>query len=221
MKDKVNIIHPRTQIGKNTKIGMYSVIGYPENEGKHVEIGQDCKIGNHVTIYPGTKIMDNVSIKDFSCIEDNVRIGNNVFIDNNSYIGREAMIDDFTLILYEAKIYDGAKIGKRSRIGGFVAENTVIGDHVTIFGKLIHSFRDPTRWSGGEEPPTIDNFVVVGFNAVVIGAIKISHHVYIAAGAIVSKDVSPYSIVHGVNKIIPIKDWRGKMRKSIFWEWEG
>jgi acetyltransferase-like isoleucine patch superfamily enzyme len=221
MKKEVNMIHPHTRIGKNTKIGIYSVVGYPENEEKYVEIGQNCKIGNHVTIYPGTKIMNNVSIRDYSCIEKNAQIGNNVFISNYAHIGKNVMIGDSTLVLYEAKIYDGTKIGKHSRIGGFVAENTVIGEHVTVFGRLIHSFRDPTHWSGGEEPPTIDNFVVVGFNAIVIGAIKISHHVYIAAGAVVSKDVPPYSMVLDVNKIIHIKNWCGRIKKSKFWEWEG
>lgn len=221
MKNGVNMIHPRTLIGKNTKIGIYSIIGYPENEGKYVEIGQNCKIGNHVTICPGTKIMSNVFIRDYSCIEENVHIGNNAYIDNYAYIGKNVTIDDSTSILYEAKIYDGSKIGKHSRIGGFVAENTMIGNHVTVFGKLIHSFRDPIHWSGGEEPPTIDNFVVVGFNAVVIGGIKVGHHVYIAAGAVLSKDIPPYSIVHGVNKITPIRDWKGKIKKSKFWVWEG
>jgi len=61
---------------------------------------------------------------------------------------------------------------------------------------------------------------VVGFNAVVIGGIKVSHHVYIAAGAVVSKDVPPYSMAYGVNKITPLKAWRGKMKKSKFWRWE-
>jgi len=220
MKKGVNMIHQNTRIGKNTKIGMYSVIGYRGNEGKCVEIGQDCVIGNHVTIYPSTKIGSNVFIKDYSCIEENACIGNNVFIDNYSYIGRDVIIDDHALILYGAKIYGGAKVGRYSRIGGFVAENTTIRDYVTVFGKLIHSFRDPTHWGGGEEPPTIDNFVVVGFNAVVIGGIKVSHHVYIAAGAVVSKDVPPYSMAYGVNKITPLKAWRGKMKKSKFWRWE-
>ena len=141
-------------------------------------------------------------------------------IDAYSYIGKNVIIGDQTLILYGAKIYDNAKIGKKSRIGGFVAENTVIGDYVTVFGKLIHSFRDPTHWSGGEEPPKIGDFVVIGFDAIVIGDVSIGKHVYIAAGAIVTKDVPPNSLVSGVNNIIPIKSWKGAMKSSPFWRWK-
>ena len=214
------VIHPLTRIGKNTKIGLYSIIGYPEREGKYVEIGQNCEIGNYVTIRPGAKIMDNVSIKEYSYIEEDTIIGNNVSIESYSYIGKKVTIGESSLILYRAEIYDGAKIGKHCRIGGFVAENTIIGNYVTMFGKLIHSFRDPTHWDGGEKSPIIDDYVVVGFNAVIIGAIKINHHVYIAAGAVVSKDVPPYSIVYGINNIISIKKWKGKIKKSKFWKWK-
>jgi len=220
MRDVPQMIHHSTQTGKNTKIGIYSIVGYPEKEGKCVKIGQNCEIGNHVTIYPGVKIMNDVSIGDYSCIDEDAVIGNNVCIERYSYIGKKVIIGDSTLVLYRAEIYEGAKIGKHCRIGGFVAENTIIGDYVTIFGKLIHSFRDPTHWDGGEEPPIIDNYVVVGFDAVIIGKIKISHHVYIAAGAIVSKDIPPYSIVYGTNKIIPISEWKGDIKKSKFWRWQ-
>ena len=214
------MIQPHTRIGKNTKIGLYSIIGYPEREGKCVEIGQNCEIGNYVTIRSGTKIMDNVSIKEYSYIEEDTIIGKNVSIEPYSYIGKKVTIGESSLILYRAEIYDGAKIGKHCRIGGFVAENTIIGDYVTIFGKLIHSFRDPTHWNGGEISPIIDSYVVVGFNALIIGKVKIGHHVYIAAGAIVSKDVPPYSIVYGINNIVPIEKWKGGIKDSKFWRWE-
>lgn len=220
MKELLHRIHPKTQIGDNSVIGAYSVIGYPDIDGKYVKIGRDCKIGNHVTIFPGVKVLDNVSIKDFSHIEEDTIIGNNVLIEPFSHIGKKVTIGDSTLVLYRAEIYDDVKIGKYCRIGGFIAENTIIGDYVTIFGKLIHSFRDPTHWDGGETPPLIDNYVVIGFNAVVIGGIKINHHVYVAAGAIVSKDVPPYSIVYGLNNIVPIDEWKGEIKKSKFWRWQ-
>jgi len=220
MKKPNSMVHPNAKIGENTKIGYYSIIGYPDIEGKSIEIGHDCNIENHVNVLPGAKIGNNVSIKNFSCIEEDVEIGNSVSMDAYSYIGKNVIICDHALILYGAEIYDNAKIGKYSRIGGFVAENTIIGDYVTVFGKLIHSFRDPTHWDGDEEPPKIDDFVVIGFNALVIGDVSIEKHVYIAAGAIVTKDVPQDSIVSGVNNIIPIKSWKGAMQNSPFWRWK-
>ena len=214
-----SMMHPNAKIGKNTKIGYYSIIGYPDMEGKTVEVGCDSEIGNHISILPGTKIGDKVSIKDHSRIEEDVKVGNNVSIDAYSYVGKNVTIGDCSLILYGAKIYDNAEIGKHTRIGGFVAENTVIGDYATVFGKLIHSFRDPTHWDGDEDPPKIDDFVVIGFDSIVIGGVNIGEHVYIAAGAIVTKDIPPNSIVVDVNNIIPIKSWKGSLKISPFWRW--
>lgn len=219
-KGTFDAISPSTKIGRNTKVGLYSIIGDPGTKKRPVEIGNNCIVGNHVTIRPGVKIGNDVVIRDYSYIDENARIGNSVSIDPYSHIGENAIIGDNTLILYGAKIFDNTKIGKNSKIGGFVAENTTVGDFVTVFGKLIHSYRDPTHWAGGEEPPKINNFVIIGFDATIIGDISIGHHVYIAAGAIVTKDVPPNSVVYGVNNIVPFKSWKGKLKSSPFWRWK-
>lgn len=71
-----------------------------------------------------------------------------------------------------------------------------------------------------EKPPFIEHNVVIGFNALVVGGIKIGHHSYVAAGAIVTKDVPPNSVVIGINKILPNKDWKGKELSKNFWIWK-
>ncbi|MBU0577908.1 MAG: DapH/DapD/GlmU-related protein [Bacteroidota bacterium] len=214
-----NAVSPSTKIGENTKIGLYSVIGYPEVKDKVVKIGNECIIGNHVTVCPRVKIGNGVIIGDHSFISENAVIENGVFVDTHAFIGENATIGGHSSILYGTRIYNDVKIGNNSKISGFIAENASIGNHVAIFGKVIHSFRDPTHWNGGEKTPEIKDFVVVGFDAIVIGDVKVQHHVYITAAALVSKDVPPYSVVTGCNKIIPFKDWKGQLKWSKFWEW--
>ena len=51
-----NYIHPKSIIGKNTKVEPFSYID------ADVEIGNNCWIGNNVTIYSGARIGDNVRI---------------------------------------------------------------------------------------------------------------------------------------------------------------
>ncbi len=214
-----NVISPSTQFGKNSELGFYNVIGFPKVKGLCVKIGRDCKIGNHVTIHVGARIGKGVTIGDHSFIAQNAHIEDSVFINPYSYIGENVVVGNGSLVLYGAKIYENVRIGQNSRIGGFLAENAVIGNCVTVFGEIVHSFRDPTRWIGGEKSPTIQDFVVVGFGATVYGNIRIGHHVYIAAGTIIYKDVPPYSVVTGINQITPFKRWPGRLRQSKFWGW--
>ncbi len=61
----------------------------------------------------------------------------------------------------------------------------------------------------------MDN-AVIGFDALVIGPVKIGSNSYVCAGAIVSKNVPPNSVVYGVNKIVSYKSWNGNLSKSKF-----
>jgi serine O-acetyltransferase len=72
-------------------------------------------------------------------------------------------------------IHHKAKIGKHC----FIGHNVTIGNR---------------REDGA---PTIENKVNIYSNATIIGDIKIGHHSVVGAGAIVYKDVPPYSLVVG------------------------
>jgi acetyltransferase-like isoleucine patch superfamily enzyme len=47
-------------------------------------------------------------------------------------------------------------------------------------------------------PVTIEDDVWIGANAVVLPGVRIGTHAVVAAGAIVTKDVPPHSLVAGV-----------------------
>lgn len=196
------------RVGKKCIIGEYTIIGYRDVENeesfecKDIEtsIGNKCIIGSHVVIYKGTQIGEGTKIEDFC------------------RFGEEAIIGKHCYILYGAKIYDETEIGDNCIIAGFCCERAVVGNNVRLFGELLHSYREPhLGWDDVvEESPRIDDCVVIGFGAKIIGGIKIDKNSYITAGAIVTKDVPPKSIVKGVNKIIPYQEWRGKLRYSQF-----
>lgn len=52
------------------------------------------------------------------------------------------------------------------------------------------------------KPITIGNDVWIGLRAIIMDGVKIGDGAIIAAGAIITKDVPPYAIVGGVNRII-------------------
>ena len=100
-------------------------------------------------------------------------------------------------------------IGDHTRIG---LHNTIIGpveigNHVNLaqgitVTALNHNFSDTSKRIDEQgvstNPVTIEDDVWVGANAVILPGVTIGEHCVIAAGAVVTKDVPPHSLVAGV-----------------------
>lgn len=85
-------------------------------------------------------------------------------------------------------------------VAGFVCDGSMIGNHALVMGTLVHEFTRPHLPRGLIEPaPKIEDRAVVGFGATIVGGVTIGNNSYVAAGAVVTKDVPPKSIVMGVN----------------------
>jgi len=168
-----------------------------------VEIADDCVVSHNVCIYEGTKISTGTFIDDGVRIGYDCRIGRNV------------------RIMYRAFICDRVTIGDNARVAGFVCDGAYIGQNSTVMGHLVHEYTKPHLgwWDVDESPPIVENDVVVGYRALIVGNVRIGPYVYIAAGAIVTKDVPPWHIVIGTNRHIPFSDWKGKRLKELvsFW----
>lgn len=97
------------------------------------------------------------------------------------------------------EIHPAAKIGKRVCIdhghGIVIGETTEIGDDVMIYQGVTLG---GTGKDVGKRHPTIENGVMIGAGAKVLGPITIGKNAKVAAGAVVVKDVEPNSTVVGV-----------------------
>lgn len=100
-------------------------------------------------------------------------------------------------------------IGDHTRIG---LHNTIIGpvdigSHVNLaqgitVSALNHNFSDASKRIDEQgvstTPVTIEDDVWIGANAVILPGVTIGEHCVVAAGAVVTKDVPPHSLVAGV-----------------------
>jgi acetyltransferase-like isoleucine patch superfamily enzyme len=100
-------------------------------------------------------------------------------------------------------------IGNHTRIG---LHNTIIGpveigSHVNLaqgitVTALNHNFDDTEKRIDEQgvstKPVTIEDDVWIGANAVILPGVTIGNHCVVAAGAVVTKDVPPHSLVAGV-----------------------
>ena len=100
-------------------------------------------------------------------------------------------------------------IGDHTRVG---LHNTIIGpvdigSHVNLaqgitVTALNHNFSDANKRIDEQgvstSPVTIEDDVWIGANAVILPGVTIGEHCVVAAGAVVTKDVPPHSLVAGV-----------------------
>lgn len=105
------------------------------------------------------------------------------------------------------EIHPGATIGDRFFIdhgmGVVIGETTIIGDDVTLYQGVTLG---GTGKEHGKRHPTIEDFVVVGVGATVLGNIVVGHGSRVGAGAVVVKDVPPRSTVVGVPGRVVVRE---------------
>ncbi|MCW1427984.1 serine O-acetyltransferase EpsC [Novosphingobium sp. JCM 18896] len=99
------------------------------------------------------------------------------------------------------EIHPGAKIGKHLFLEhGFITigETAVIGDNVTIYPCVTLGGTNPTNGKGGKRHPTLEDNVIVGAGAQILGPITVGQRARIGANAVVTDDVPEGATMVGV-----------------------
>lgn len=108
-------------------------------------------------------------------------------------------------------IHPGATIGKRffidHGVGVVIGETCIIGDDVMIYQGVTLG---GTGKVGGKRHPTVEDRVMVGAGAKIIGNITLGHDSKVGAGAIVIRNVDPYVTVVSP-PAYPVRDKSMKM----------
>ncbi|MBU0904279.1 MAG: 2,3,4,5-tetrahydropyridine-2,6-dicarboxylate N-acetyltransferase, partial [Firmicutes bacterium] len=142
----------------------------------------------------------NSRIEPGAFIRDQVEIGNNCIIMMGAVINIGAVIGDGTMIDMGAILGGRATVGKNCHIGA---------------GAVLAGVIEPPS----AMPVIVEDDVLVGANAVVLEGVKIGKGAVVAAGAIVTKDVPPYTVVAGTPaKVIKEIDDQTKSKTEIMQE---
>jgi serine O-acetyltransferase len=108
-------------------------------------------------------------------------------------------LSQFARFLTGIEIHPGAQIGPRFFIdhgmGVVIGETAEIGANVTIYHGVTLG---GVSLEKGKRHPTLEDGVVVGAGAKVLGAIRVGRNARIGANAVVVKDVEPNMVVVGV-----------------------
>jgi serine O-acetyltransferase len=118
------------------------------------------------------------------------------------------LVNHFSRFLTGIDIHPGAKIGRNFFIDhGFVVigETAAIGDDVTIYQCVTLGGTNPHEGAAGKRHPTVNDKVVIGSGAQVLGPIEVGEGARIGANAVVTRDVAAGATVIGIPaKPVPV-----------------
>jgi 2,3,4,5-tetrahydropyridine-2-carboxylate N-succinyltransferase/tetrahydrodipicolinate N-acetyltransferase len=118
-------------------------------------------------------------IEPGAIIRDMVEIGRNAVIMMGAVLNIGAVIGEGTMIDMNVVVGGRAIVGKNCHIGA---------------GAVLAGVVEPPSAS----PVRIGDNVVVGANAVILEGVEVGQNSVIAAGAVVTKDIPPYSVAAGL-----------------------
>lgn len=131
-------------------------------------VGAGTKIWHFCHVMPGAVIGERCSLGQNVVVMNGTRIGNNVKIQNN------------------VSIYEGVELEDDVFCGPSMVFTNVLNPRSHISRK--HDYRRTLVRRGA----------TIGANATVVCGVTLGEYAFVAAGAVVTKDVAPYSLVAGV-----------------------
>jgi serine O-acetyltransferase len=124
-----------------------------------------------------------------------------------SHIGR---------MLTEIEIHPGATIGRRFFIdhgsGAVIGETSEVGDDVTLYHGVTLG---GTSLEAGKRHPTLEDGVIVGSGAQILGPVTVGAGARIGANAVVLKDVAPGVTMVGIPARQVLPRGRGDAREFV------
>ena len=149
----------------------------------------------------GTKIGEGTKIWHFSHIQTGSNIGKNCSIGQNVNIGNNVKIGNYVKIQNNVSVYEGVEL-----------EDYVFCGPSMVFTNIkLPRSEFPQRSSNYYVKTLVKKSASIGANATIICGVTIGEYALIGSGAVVTKDVPPFSLVVGnPGKIVGKVDMKGR-----------
>lgn len=177
-------VQPAAQTGRDCLIADGAIVGYREDQDTEPAV-----IGDRATVRPGTVIYANVSVGDDvvtghgALVREQTRLGDGVLV------GTQVVVDGRTEIGSDTSLQTGAYVPRESWLG----DEVFLGPRATLTNDPY-----PVRSEVPLDGPTIRDGATVGANATVLSGVEVGENAFIAAGAVVTRDVPEETLAIGV-----------------------
>jgi UDP-2-acetamido-3-amino-2,3-dideoxy-glucuronate N-acetyltransferase len=188
------VVHDDTVIGDGCLIEDHAVLGKrprlargssAKGEVGALEIGERVTICTGAVVFAGATVEQEAILGDQSYVRERSRIG------AGSVIGRGSVVDNDVVI--------GARVKVQTSV--YLTAFTVVEDDVFV-GPGATTTNDDTMNRHGSETPlrgaTLRRACRVGGGTVLTPGVEIGEEAFVAAGAVVTKDVPARAVVIGI-----------------------
>lgn len=172
-----------TRFGHHPTVDPSAIVGYAyaDDAGPTV-VGDDARIRAHTIVYGDVTVGDGLTtghralIREHTTLGDDVLVGTGVVVDGTVDIGSHVSLQS----------------------GVYVPPASVIADHVFAGpGAVLTNDPHPLRADVELAGPTLERGVSVGANATILPDVTIGERSFVAAGAVVTRDVPPDTLAVG------------------------
>jgi len=160
-----------------------ATVGHDDGSGAKTVIGADATVRSGTIIYTDVEIGDrfttghNALVREDTVIGDDVLVGTNTVIDGGTTVGSHVSL----------------------QTGVYVPTNTTIEDNVFVGPRAVLTNDPyPVRTDAGLEGPTLREGASVAANATILPGVTVGEHAFVAAGAVVTRDVPANTLAIGV-----------------------
>jgi acetyltransferase-like isoleucine patch superfamily enzyme len=189
------VIFPGTIIGADCEIQAGAIVGKPPKLGRSstassaplepLVIGDGAVVCAQAIVFAGTRLGEGVIVGDQAFVRERVTIG------PGSVVGRGSTVENDTTI--------GARVKIQTQV--YITAYMTIEDDVFV-GPGVTTTNDDTmsRHAPGEalRGPTLRRACRIGGGAVLVPGVEVGEEAFVAAGAVVTKDVPPRAFMMGV-----------------------
>ncbi|HJS72094.1 MAG TPA: acyltransferase [Acidimicrobiia bacterium] len=150
-------------------------------------IAPDALVDPTASVADSAKVWGLAQIREGASVGENCIIGRAAYVDAGVSVGAHCKIQNNALVYSPAVLEDGVFVGPAA-----VLTNDTFPRAVNPDGSL----KAGSDWE--MVGVTVRRGASVGAGAVVLGGVEIGEWALVAAGAVVTRDVAPYSLVAGV-----------------------
>ena len=188
------VVHEGTVIGDGCEIGDHAVLGRRPRLAPHsgargevgvLELGARAYVGAGAVVFAGARIGEEAILGEQSFVRERSSIG------AGSVIGRGSVVDNDVAL--------GARV--RAQTNVYLTAFTLVEDDVFIGPGAVMTNDDTMSRHPPRAPlrgAVLRRACRIGGGAVLVPGVEVGEEAFVAAGAVVTRDVPPQAVVMGV-----------------------
>jgi UDP-2-acetamido-3-amino-2,3-dideoxy-glucuronate N-acetyltransferase len=210
---------PGLVVGERVTFGAGVTVGANVVIHDDVEIGDGCTIhdgavlGKHPVLSarssasravpPPLRLEENASVGAGAIVFAGARIGTGAIVGDQAHVRERAIIGNDAVVGRGSAIGSDATIGARTRIqtNVWLTSHTIVEDDVFVGPGVVSTNDDAMARGNPDQPlrgPTLRRGCRIGGGVVLTPGVEVGEEAFVAAGAVVTRDVPAGALVMGV-----------------------